>query len=145
MFLTEKNTLHCNINTFFRSVQNLKSTEIKKECNTCFILLKCLFSQIIANNSIKYFRERSGEWTKASVTTCTVVGSNLGHGRHFSSDSHGVRREDAIPPARAWQIPMGVHLKILPNTKNVFLRPFPYVPIKTLQHHPTAHVLSCRV
>jgi len=69
------------------------------------------------------------EWTKASVATRTETGSILGMGGIFLR-AVTVTEERPPTPTRAWQIPTGAHQKILPNTKNVFLQPFPTEPKK---------------
>lgn len=63
------------------------------------------------------------ERTKESVATRTVTGSNLGHGRRFSSGSHGVWRERPPSPDWAWQKPKDAQMK--------FCRKPPYM------HQPT--------
>ena len=47
------------------------------------------------------------ERTKAADATRTVAGSNLGHGRHFSSGSTVSEENCRRPPPG--QIPMGAH------------------------------------
>jgi len=66
------------------------------------------------NNTIILWGDGVADRTKVSVATRTVAGSNPGHGWHFSG-GHGVWRERPASPTRAWQIPTGAHLKILPN------------------------------
>ncbi|KAF0749176.1 Uncharacterized protein FWK35_00028795 [Aphis craccivora] len=67
-----------------------------------------LFNILYQTFTDRILGDEVAERSKASVATHTVAGSNLGHGWHLFSSSHGVWRErPPSPPPRAWQKPTG--------------------------------------
>jgi len=61
------------------------------------------------------------EWTKVSVATF-----ELSQGWHFSLGSP--EREAAAIPTRAWQIPSGAYLKVLPKTNTHMFKTYSTFP-----------------